>query len=63
MQLRLNYILILFAFVFSLKAQQSDAQFQRSLDSLAALLKTAAQDTNRVKLLIHIANRNKNFDP
>lgn len=47
----------------SLHAQEQTAQFKKSLDSMESILKTAPQDTNRVKLLIRIANRNKNFNP
>ncbi len=48
---------------FSLYTQEQTAQFKKSLDSLEDILKTASQDTNRVKLLMRIASRNKNIDP
>lgn len=61
----LRYILF---FVFtstfcSFFAQQNNEQFNKSLDSLETILKTAASDTNRVKLLVKIASRNKNINP
>lgn len=60
----LVFVVILFNCLFcSINAQEQNAQFKKSLDSLENLLKTSAQDTNRVKLLVRIASRNKNIDP
>jgi tetratricopeptide (TPR) repeat protein len=65
MLIRLKHILFFsfLVFIYSLNAQEQNAQFKKSLDSLENLLKTAQQDTNRAKLLIRIASRNKNIDP
>lgn len=63
MALRLNNILFFVLIVFSLNAQEQNAQFKKSLDSLETVLKTSQQDTNRVKLLLRIASRNKNINP
>ncbi len=58
------YIFFVSCFLFcSLHGQEQNAQFKKTLDSLEAVLKTAPKDTNRVKLLVRIANRNKNINP
>ncbi len=60
----LKYSVSLLCILFySLHAQEQTVQFKKSLDSLETILKTAPQDTTRVKLLLRIANRNKNIDP
>jgi len=58
------YLVLLFYFcTCSFYAQEQNAQFKKSLDSLESLLKTSTRDTNRVKLLVRIASRNKHIDP
>ncbi|MDP1801293.1 MAG: tetratricopeptide repeat protein [Bacteroidota bacterium] len=64
----LKRLLYIFAFILCgifcrVFSQQNNEQFIKSLDSLETILKTAAKDTNRVKLLVKIASRNKNFNP
>ncbi|MBA2613794.1 MAG: tetratricopeptide repeat protein [Bacteroidetes bacterium] len=65
MRKHLHYFLIVVVANFFGHAfgQEQTAQFKKSLDSLETILKTAPPDTNRVILLMRIANRNKNFNP
>ncbi len=54
----------LFLFLIILNLSQNFCLGQsKQLDSLETVLKTAKQDTNRVKLLIKIANRYRSVDP
>lgn len=61
--LRYSLFFIFMNSICSFFAQQNNEQFNKSLDSLETILKTSPQDTNRVKILVRIASRNKNIDP
>ena len=60
--MKLPVNLFLFLILLNLSANFCSGQ-NKQLDSLENLLKTAKQDTNRVKLLIKVANRYKSIDP
>jgi serine phosphatase RsbU (regulator of sigma subunit) len=60
----MKFLLNLFLFLIILNLSSGFCSGQsKQLDSLENLLKTTKQDTNRVKLLIKIANRYKSIDP